>query len=114
MKRLFFIATLLLVPLFLLSCSGTQEELLSKDYTKMTDDELLKYFYQIEDEIAKCENHSSGASVGVGGGHGWGHHGGFGGVGVGVSKGIGGCDSEDLRARRVDVRLELKKRGLNP
>jgi len=114
MRRIILIALLFIIPGMLLSCAGTQEELLSKDYTKMSDDELLKYYYQLEDEIAKCENKSSGASVRVGGGHGWGSHGGFGGVGVGVSKGIGGCDSEDLRNRRVDVRLALKKRGLNP
>ncbi|MCJ7773183.1 MAG: hypothetical protein MUP22_08635 [Desulfobacterales bacterium] len=114
MKRIVLIIVMFLLPLFMLSCSGTQEELLGKDYTKMSDDELLKYYYQIEDEIAKCENKSSGASVGIGGGRGWGSGGGFGGVGVGVSKGVGGCESDDLRNRRIDVRLALKKRGLNP
>ena len=114
MKRIFLAITLLLVPLFLFSCSGTQKELLSKDHTKMSDDELLKYYYQLEDEIAKCEHKSSGGSIGIGGGRGWGSRGGFGGVGVGASKGIGGCDSDDLRERRIDVRLALKKRGLNP
>ncbi len=114
MKRIFLVISILLLPVFLLSCSGTQEELLSKDHTKMSDDDLLRYYYQLEDEIAKCENKSSGGSVGLGGGRGWGRGGGFGGVGVGVSKGIGGCDSDDLRTRRIDVRLALKKRGLNP
>lgn len=113
MKRIVWIIAIFL-PFFILSCSGTQEELLSKDYTKMTDDELLRYYYQLEDEIDKCENSDTGASVGIGGGRGWGSGGGFGGVGVGVSKGIGGCDAEELRQRRVDVRLALKKRGLNP
>ncbi|MBW1815154.1 MAG: hypothetical protein JRJ39_16315 [Deltaproteobacteria bacterium] len=93
MKRIFVIIAILLLPLFLLSCS---------------------YYYQLEDEIAKCENKSSGGSIGIGGGRGWGSRGGFGGVGVGASKGIGGCDSDDLRTRRIDVRLALKKRGLNP
>ena len=114
MNRLFLITAILIVPFFLLSCSGKREELLSKDYTKMSDDELLKYYYQLEDEITKCEHRSSGSSVGIGGGRGWGSGGGFGGVGVGVSKGIGGCDADDLRERRIDVRLALKKRGLNP
>jgi len=114
MKRIFSVIIILLVPLFLLSCAGRHEELLSKDYTEMSNDELLRYYYELEDEIAKCEHSSSGASVGVGGGRGWGHRGGYGGVGVGVSKGVGGCDAEDLRARRIDVRMALKKRGLNP
>lgn len=114
MKRLFLVTILLLLPLFLFSCASTHEELLSQDYTKMSNDELLRHYYELEDEIAKCEHRSSGGSVGVGGGRGWGHGGGFGGVGVGVSKGIGGCDADDLRDRRIDVRLALKKRGLNP
>ncbi len=114
MRRVILTISIFLIPLFLLSCSSTREELLSKDYTKMSDDELLKYYYQVEDEIAKCENRSSGASVGIGGGRGWGSGGGFGGVGVGVSKDVGGCNADDLRTRRIDLRLALKKRGLNP
>jgi hypothetical protein len=114
MKRIVLIIIIFLVPFSILSCSNRIDELLNMDYTKMSNDDLLRYYYQLDDEISKCENKSSGGSIGVGGGRGWGSRGGFGGVGVGASKGIGGCDSDDLRTRRIDVRLALKKRGLNP
>ena len=111
MKRIALIIIIFLLPLFMLSCSGAQKELLSKDHTTMSDDELLRYYLQLNDEIEKCENRGRGSSVGIGGSRGWGGHGG---VGVGVSKGIGGCNSDNLRTRRIDVRLALKKRGINP
>jgi len=36
------------------------------------------------------------------------------GGGAGVGMGGSGYTADDLRARRIDVRLELKRRGLNP
>jgi hypothetical protein len=43
--------------------------------------------------------------------------GGFGrhsGGGIGVSSGGTGYTAEDLRARRIELRLEMKRRNLNP
>jgi hypothetical protein len=102
---LLFLGTILLV----LGCADKSKELLAENYKKMTNERLLEYFYQINDEIEKQEK-SSGPSVGIG-------VGGFGrnaGGGVGVSSGSTGYTAEDLRARRIEIRLELKRRNLNP
>ncbi len=69
----------------------------------MTNERLLEYFYQVNDEIEKQEK-SSGPSVGFGVG-GFSHNGG---AGVGLSTGGTGYTAEDLRARRIEIRLEMK------
>ncbi len=107
------IALLLLITgaiFFFAGCADKSTELLAEDYKKMTNERLLEYFYQINDEIDKQEK-SSGPSVGIGLGGGFGR--GVGG-GVGVGTGGTGYTAEDLRARRIQLRLELKRRNLNP
>lgn len=94
---------------FFLGCADTSKELLAEDYIKMNNDDLLRYYYRLNDEIDKQEKQQS-PSIGIG-------VGGFGNrVGGGVGVGTGGTayTAEDLRARRIDIRMELKKRGLNP
>jgi hypothetical protein len=106
------IALLLLIIgtiLFIAGCADKSKELLAEDYKKMTNERLLEYFYQVNDEIEKQEK-SSGPSVGIGMG-GFGRHTGG---GVGVSSGGTGYTAEDLRARRIEIRLEMKRRNLNP
>jgi len=106
------IALLLLVMgtiFFFAGCADKSKELLVEDYKKMTNERLLEYFYQVNDEIEKQEK-SSGPSVGIGIG-GFGHHSGG---GFGVSSGGTGYTAEDLRARRIELRLEMKRRNLNP
>ncbi|MBW1866594.1 MAG: hypothetical protein JRE58_02720 [Deltaproteobacteria bacterium] len=101
----------ILSALFLASgCAGTGNNILDQDSSSMSDEELLKYYYQLEEEIAKCERQSDRASIGIG--TGFGRRGiGF---GLGVSQGIANCNADELRERRVDVRLQLKKRDVNP
>ncbi len=106
-----FIALLLTIVavFFFLGCADTSKELLAEDYKKMNNEDLLRYYYRLNDEIDKQEK-QSGPQVGIG-------LGGFGrgvGGGAGVSTGGTGYTAEDLRARRIDIRMELKKRGLNP
>ena len=106
------IALLLLIIgtiLFIAGCADKSKELLAEDYKKMTNERLLEYFYQVNDEIDKQEK-SSGPSVGFGMGGGFGR----GGAGVGVGTGGTGYTAEDLRARRIELRLEMKRRNLNP
>jgi hypothetical protein len=106
------IALLLLIVstiLFIAGCADKSKELLAEDYKKMTNERLLEYFYQVNDEIEKQEK-SSGPSVGIGVG-GFGSHTGG---GIGVSSGGTGYTAEDLRARRIELRLEMKRRNLNP
>ncbi len=90
-------------------CADKTKELLAENYQKMSNDDLLRYFYRLNDEIESLEK-QSGPQMGIGiGGFGM-HTGG----GVGVSSGSTGYTAEELRARRIDVRMDLKKRGLVP
>jgi hypothetical protein len=88
---------------------GVSKELLNEDYKKMSNENILRYYYSLNDEIERQEK-QSGPQFGIGIGS-FGH-----GVGGGASVGMGGSGytADDLRARRIDVRLELKRRGLNP
>lgn len=93
----------------LLGCADKTKDLLAEDYKKMTNDDLLRYYYRLNDEIESQEK-QSGPQVGIGVG-GFGRH--VGG-GVGVATGATGYTATELRERRIDVRMELKKRGLTP
>jgi hypothetical protein len=92
-----------------LGCAGGSKELLKEDYKIMSNENILRYYYNLNDEIERQEK-QSGPQFGIGIGS-FGH-----GVGGGASVGTGGSGytADDLRARRIDVRLELKRRGLNP
>jgi hypothetical protein len=91
-------------------CASRGAQLLRLDYQAMSDEELLQYYYQLDEEVAKCEARLGRTSVGVGTGYGTG---GFG-LGVGVSQAVGGCDLDALRQRRGEVRFLLKKREISP
>ncbi len=100
----------LVIALLVCGCAGRQKELLAEDYTAMTNDELLRYYYELNDEISRCVNESSGVSVGVGTGY-WLHRLS---IGLGLSRGVPTCNPDKLRRRRIDVRIEMQHRGLNP
>lgn len=101
---------LLLLTLALSSCAGTgarTQELLERNYATMNDQELVAYYYQLNDQIARDERSSTGTSVGLGMGRGP--------FGVGISQGVSrGRIAEDLRDRRNEVRAELSRRKLQP
>ena len=110
-QNILFLLALIIGSVFVFSaCADKTKELMAEDYKKMTNERLLEYFYQVNDEIEKQEK-SSGPSVGIGLG-GFGRHGVGGGVGVGT--GGTGYTAEELRARRIELRLEMKKRNLTP
>jgi hypothetical protein len=106
------IAILLLIlttVFFVLGCAGNSKELLAENYKTMSNDNLLRYYYSLNDEIERQEK-QSGPQFGIGIGS-------FGsgvGGGAGVSTGGSGYTAADLRARRIDVRLELQRRKLTP
>jgi hypothetical protein len=104
--------TTLLLGLVMITagCASREAQLLRMDDQAMGDEELLQYFYQLDEEVAKCERRLGRTSVGVGTGYGTG---GFG-LGVGVYQAVGGCDLDALRQRRGEVRFLLKKRGISP
>lgn len=110
MKTKIAMAILLVFAAFVVAgCASQSKEILGEDYKMMTDEKLLEYFYRLNDEIDKQEK-QTGPSIGIG-------VGGFGrGVGGGVGIGSGGTayTAEDLRQRRVEVRLEMKRRKINP
>jgi hypothetical protein len=108
-QNIFLLFLMIATILFIAGCADKSKELLAEDCKKMTNERLLEYFYQINDEIDKQEK-SSGPSVGIGVG-GFGHNTGG---GIGVSSGGTGYTAEDLRARRIEIRLEMKRRNLNP
>ncbi len=109
MKRKIAVLILIIAAVaFVLGCAGKTKELLAEDHNKMNNEELLRYFYSLNDEIERQEK--QGPEVGFGFGT-FGHRTG---VGVGVGTGATGYTADDLRKRRIDVRMELQKRGLNP
>ncbi len=107
----------LLVSLGLSGCANhTRSEagaLLSQDFRKMDNDELLLYYYRLTEEIDRTERSGSGSafSIGIGGGS-WGSGGG-GGVGVSTTTPVGGGGgTSDLRNRRAEVRAEMQRRNM--
>ncbi len=108
-----YVGLCILMALLLLAlggCASTAQrtqELLDKNHVAMSDDELLQYNFQLNDQIAREERDARGTSVGVGLGRGP--------VGVGVSTGVTTRPlAGDLRDRRNEVRAELSRRGLRP
>ena len=100
---------LIIAALIISGCAANSTDLLAENYLQMNNDKLLEYFYRLNDEIDKQEK-QSGPSFGIG-------VGGFGrstGGGVGVGTGGTGYTAEDLRKRRIEVRMEMKKRNINP
>jgi hypothetical protein len=103
-------AALLLLALVLAGCAPHARrtaELLEQNYQEMTDEQLLHYYYQLNDQIARVERAQRGTSIGVG----YGRAPVSVGVGTGVSRGV---VAEDLRDRRNEVRTELALRDLRP
>jgi hypothetical protein len=104
------LAAILLLPLILSGCAPHAKrtaELLEQDYKMMNDEQLLHYYYQLNDQIARVEQSQRGTSIGVGYGRAP--------VSIGVGTGVArGGVAEDLRDRRTEVRTELAVRELRP
>lgn len=91
-------------------CAGRQKDLLVQEYKPMRNEELLRYYYELSDEIDRCLDSQDRASVGVGTGLGLGRLG----VWLGLSRPVAPCNPDKLFQRRVEVRLELNRRGISP
>ena len=110
MRHIITLLTFCSALFLFIGCAGTGNDILDQDPTGMSDEALLTYYYQLDEEIAKCARQTDRSAVGIG--TGFGRQGiGF---GFGISQGIGNCDADELRQRRVAVRLQLQKRGLTP
>ncbi|OPY85939.1 MAG: hypothetical protein A4E72_01800 [Syntrophus sp. PtaU1.Bin208] len=108
-RKIILLLLMIAALLIAVGCTTRTQELLAEDYLKMGNEDLLHYFYRLDDEIQRQEM-SQGPQFGFGLGT-FGHHSGF---GLGVGTGAVGYTADELRKRRIDVRMELKKRGLNP
>ncbi len=109
LNKIVFIVLLLAALGWIAGCAAGSQELLTEDYKAMNSENLLRYYYRLNDEIERQEK-KTGPQFSVG-------FGGFGGaIGAGAEVGTGGTHytANDLRARRIDVLMEMKKRGLNP
>lgn len=113
-----FMIVLITFLLTLAACAAKatrSEQLLATDYVSMSDDDLLLYYYQLENQIVADERASSDSSVSFGIGTGMFSGGSHFGGGVGMSTGTGSqYTATVLRDRRNVVRLELRKRGVWP
>ena len=109
MRNTSVLLVLITTILFVLGCAAKSAELMAEDYKNMSNENLLRYYYRLNDEIETQEK-QTGPQFGFGMG-GYGHHTAS---GIGVTTGGSGYVAEDLRARRIDVRLELKRRGITP
>ena len=103
---LFVFMALILVS----GCANKTKVLLAVKYQELSDNDLLRYFYQLNDEIERLEKQPGGPRVGIGIGSFGRHTGG----GIGISTGTGSSNTEELKKRRIDVRIALKDRGLKP
>jgi hypothetical protein len=101
---------LLILFLAVLGCAaGAQRQLLQvDDWRTMPDDELLSYYFALNEEIDRCEARRTRGTIGLGTGIGTGRTR----FGVGITQGVTGCNTERLRERRAIVRSELRSRGL--
>ena len=92
------------------------QELLAEDFLSLSNDDLLLYYYKLEDQIEVVEQKRRGSSVSFGlglGSYGRSSSGGHGSVGVTT----GGSQREiatDLRDQRNKVKLELQHRDITP
>ena len=91
------------------------QELLSENYQSLPDDNLILYYYKLEDQIEIVERKGSGPSISLGLGLGsFGHRsGGSGGIGV-TTEGSKQSVATNLRDRRNEVKLTLQQRGITP
>ena len=106
------------LSLALIGCANNKaktKELLAQDFHQLSDDDLTLYYYKIEDQIEVVERQRTGSSISLGLGKGsYGHRGGSRG-GIGVT--TGGSTQKvatDLRDRRNQVKLEMKRRNITP
>jgi hypothetical protein len=95
--------------------SAKNRELLAENYHSLSNDDLLLYYYKLEDQIDVVEHRSSKPSISLGFGIGSFGHSSAGSAGVGVTTGGNKQDvATNLRERRNEVKLELQHRGLKP
>ena len=113
------ILILVIISGLLVGCAANHsekyKELLTKDYQSLSDNDLTLYYYELEDQIKVVdrERNSSSIRFGFGLGSYGSDYGGSGGIDATTRRGQADV-SINLRDRRDDVELEMKKRNLKP
>ena len=110
---------IILCGIALVGCmSGASSEatlLLEQDYLRMTNTQLVEYEQRLSDELVNSSRNNSG-DVGIG--FGFGSWGGSSGYGIRTDQRLAGSGetstTRELRFRRDDVRIEMRRRGLLP
>ena len=118
MFQLGFILLALLSIAILSGCADHKvrtQELLAEDFQSLSNDDLILYYYKLEDQIEIVEQKRRGSSISLGLGLGSFSHSSGSSGSVGVTTG----DSQrniatDLRDRRNKVKLELQHREITP
>lgn len=110
---------MLLILAGFVGCAGhtaKSKELLAVDYQLLNDEELLLYYYELDNQIRATEQRRSSPRVGFG--LGLGNYGGrtSTSVGVGLSTAVDGRPqlATELLDQRNQVRVELHRRNLTP
>jgi len=95
--------------------SAKNKELLAQNYQTLSDEDLTLYYYELNDQIKIDERERNNSSVILGFGMwSYGSNSGKSG-GVGVTSSGGQTEvATNLRDRRNEVKLEMKKRDLKP
>jgi hypothetical protein len=121
LKFMFHLGFILFVLLSITTLSGCADhtakthELLAEDFLSLSNDDLILYYYKLEDQIEIVERKRRGSSVSFGLGLGSFSHGSGGSGSVGVTTGGSQRDiATDLRDRRNKVKLELQHRKITP
>lgn len=95
--------------------SAENKALLSQNYQTLSDDDLTLYYYKLKDQIKVVEQDQNHSSISLG--FGLGSYGASGGRSGGASVTTSGGHTDaatNLRDRRNEVKLEMKKRDLKP
>jgi len=121
LKFVFHLGFILFALLTITTLSGCADhktktqELLSEDFHSLSNDDLILYYYQLEDQIEIVEQERRGSSVSFGLGLGSFGRSSGGGDSVGVTTGGSQRNiATDLRDRRNKVKLELQHRKITP
>lgn len=109
MKIYSITVTVALLLCFCQGCASSGERAVrdANMLSGMSNEQLLKYYYEMDGKVGYYERESQGIQSRSGGGMG-------GAAARGISAGIAESDANSYRKKKVAARLELEKRGLRP
>lgn len=119
LKSIFHFGFIFLILLSIATLSGCADhkaktqELLAEDFLSLSNDDLILYYYKLEDQIEIVEQKRRGSSISLGLGLGSFGRSSGGSGSVGLTTGSSQRDiATDLRDQRNKVKLELQHRNI--